>query len=627
MKKHLYLLFVVYLVSLPFFSQNEYPQRENTHRIMSYNIRNAIGMDRVKDNKRIAAVINAVAPEVVAVQEADSMTTRSNNTYVLGDLADLTGMHATFAEAISFQGGKYGIGILSKKKPLSVEKIPLPGSEELRTLLAVEFDNYILCCTHLSLTAKDAEASVDIINIIAEKFQRGSNNKKPVLLAGDFNVEPGSPTIKKLTENKKWKILSNPKHFTFPSDMPDRTIDYIMGYTANGTNYSVHNAKVVEEGMASDHRPLYVDIRFATEADRVMRTRPYLQKPAPDGMTVMWLTNVPCLSWVEYGTDSTNMQTARSLIEGEMIANNTINKIRLENLTPGTTYYYRVVSREITLYRAYQKEFGETVRSQVHSFRTMDDSNTDFTMLIFNDIHKNYALFDKLMDRVKNIDYELVIFNGDCIDDAETEEMIVETVDYYGSKYGSESIPSVYLRGNHETRGEYSVLLWNYLDRMGDSRTYEGFNIGDTRIVLMDVGEDKPDDHKEYFGMNDFTQYRKDQAAFLKEELSSTAFRNAKKRVLIHHIPIYGGKKGNFNPCLELWGPQLAKAPFDICLNGHTHRFRHIAKNEAGNNFPVVIGGSNRIPGGTVMILEKKDQKMTLRVLDVQGEEKLKLGL
>lgn len=263
MKKFLPLLFVAYIISLPFFAQGEHPQRENTHRIMSYNIRNAIGMDRVKDNKRIAAVINSVVPEVVAVQEVDSMTTRSNNTYILGELAGLTGMHATFSGAIPFQGGKYGIGILSKDKPISVIKYPLPGSEEPRTLLAVEFDKYILCCTHLSLTQKDAESSVDIINEMAERFYQ--NSKKPVILAGDFNVEPDSTTISKLTENQRWKILSNPTQFTFPSDTPDRTIDYIMGYKGHGTNYSVHNSEVVEEEMASDHRPLLLDVSFETE--------------------------------------------------------------------------------------------------------------------------------------------------------------------------------------------------------------------------------------------------------------------------------------------------------------------------------------------------------------------------
>jgi hypothetical protein len=53
-------------------------------------------------------------------------------------------------------------------------------------------------------------------------------------------------------------------------------------------------------------------------------------------------------------------------------------------------------------------------------------------------------------------------------------------------------------------------------------------------------------------------------------------------------------------------------ASFNVSLNGHTHLYRIIEKGEAGNNFPVIIGGGNREPDGTVMVLEKKGDKITL---------------
>ena len=112
-------------------------------KLMSYNIRNAKGMDGIYSFQRIANVINNEAPDVVAVQEIDSMTTRSNQTYVLGEIAERTQMHANYAPAISFQGGKYGIGILSKEKPLNIKTYPLPGREEERMLMVAEFEDYI----------------------------------------------------------------------------------------------------------------------------------------------------------------------------------------------------------------------------------------------------------------------------------------------------------------------------------------------------------------------------------------------------------------------------------------------------------------------------------------------------
>lgn len=46
------------------------------------------------------------------------MTRRSGQKYVLGEIAERTQMHACFAPAIEFEGGKYGIGLLTKQVPL-----------------------------------------------------------------------------------------------------------------------------------------------------------------------------------------------------------------------------------------------------------------------------------------------------------------------------------------------------------------------------------------------------------------------------------------------------------------------------------------------------------------------------
>ena len=64
-------------------------------KIMSYNVRSAKGMDNVRDCRRVAKVIMEQQPDVVAVQELDSMTNRSGNKYILGEIAQYAGMHAS----------------------------------------------------------------------------------------------------------------------------------------------------------------------------------------------------------------------------------------------------------------------------------------------------------------------------------------------------------------------------------------------------------------------------------------------------------------------------------------------------------------------------------------------------
>lgn len=605
-------LLLIFCLALLHAGAQTYPQRENTLRFMSYNIHHGEGMDGKMDIERIGKLIIGVNPEVVGLQEIDSVVNRSGNIDIMKMLSEQTGMHATFGYSILHDGGKYGNGMLTREKPVAVRKIALPGAKEARTALIVELGKYVVVNTHLSLTDEERLESVKIITDAVKHYD------KPVILMGDLNARPESAPIEFL--QKDWQILSDIKKFTSPSVTPRSTIDYIMGYTANGETYAKYRNEVIEEKVASDHRPLFVDIRLKTPASEVMRTIPYLQNPGTDEMTVMWLTNVPARSWVEYGTNPDNLQRARAFIEGVMVANNKVNRVHLTGLQPGTRYYYRVVSQEITRYSSYYKEFGDTVRSDLKSFTTWSDDMKDFRVIVFNDIHSNMPMFNKLHSLVEDKPYDLVIFNGDCFDDVEKEDDIVNRLLTYTPHIKSDEVPSIFIRGNHETRGEYSLHLWDYLGRM-DGRSYSAFSLGDTRFVLLDCGEDKPDDHWVYYDMNDYTQHRMAQAEFLKEELKSNAFKKANKRILIHHIPIYGVRADGFSPCSELWTPVLEKAPFNISLNGHTHRFRVIEKGEAGNNFPVIIGGGNREPDGTVMVLEKKGNKLSLEVINAGGEK------
>lgn len=592
-------------------SEENETRENNTLRIMSYNIRNGRGMDDVADYQRTADVINKVRPNVVAVQEVDSVTGRSGHTDVLRVLANKTLMYPVYAPAINYDGGKYGIGMLSKEKPLNYRYLPLPGREEERALLIVEFENYIYCCTHLSLTGEDRLASLNIIRREAAKAN------KPLFIAGDLNAHPDSEVIKGL--QKDFVILSNIKQPTFPADNPKETIDYIASYAKDTTAFTCLSAWVVNEPAASDHRPIVTDIVFKQPADKIFRTEPYLQNPVGNGITVMWQTTVPTYSWVEYGTDKSNLKKARTIVDGQVICNGLQNKIRLENLEPGKTYYYRICSQEIMLYQAYNKVFGETAVSDFHTFTLPTKADTDFTAIIFNDLHKYSGTLQALYKQVKDVNYDFVIFNGDCIDDPRDHKEATHFLSELNETVGAANLPVFYLRGNHEIRNAYSIGLRSLFDYVGD-KTYGAFNWGDTRIVMLDCGEDKPDDHWVYYGLNDFSALREAQVSYLKEELASKPFKQASKRVLIHHIPIYGKDVDRYNPCLELWGGLLAKAPFNVCINAHTHRHAYYPKGTANNNFPVVVGGGYRVDGATVMVLQKKGKEMTLRVLNAKGE-------
>lgn len=601
MKKNL-LLIIATLFIFPL-------QAQNTLKLMTYNIKNANGMDDVCDFQRVANVINNASPDVVAIQEVDSMTNRSGQKYVLGEIAERTQMHAYFAPAIDYDGGKYGIGLLTRQVPVRLQTIPLPGREEARALILAEFEDYIYCCTHMSLTEEDRMESLKIVKSFTIPY------KKPLFLAGDMNAEPESDFIKEL--QKDFQILSNPKQHTYPAPEPKETIDYIATLKSNVNGFALISAQVLHEPMASDHRPILVELRTAEKENKIFRTKPYLQNPVGNGITVMWETTVPAYCWVEYGTDTTQLKRARTIVDGQVVCNNYLHKIRIDGLQPGQKYYYRVCSQEILLYQAYKKVFGNTAQSSFSEFTLPEIDADSFTAIVFNDLHQHTKTFRALCKQIQNIDYDFVVFNGDCVDDPVDHNQATTFISELTEGVRGDRIPTFFMRGNHEIRNAYSIGLRDHYDYVGN-KTYGSFNWGDTRIVMLDCGEDKLDSHWVYYGLNDFTQLRNEQVDFLKKELSAKEFKKAKKRVLIHHIPLYGND--GVNLCADLWTKVLEKAPFNISLNAHTHKYAYHPKGELGNNYPVVIGGGYKMDGATVMILEKKKDELRIKVLNVKGD-------
>lgn len=222
---------------------------QDTLKVMTYNVRHCAGMDLVLDYDRTAAVIARQQPDVVALQELDSMTGRSEHLYQLGELASRTQYHPVFGPAIDFDGGKYGVGILTRETPLSTKRIPLPG-EEPRILLVVEFQDYVMACTHLDLEEEQRLASIPLIIEEAQRWQ------KPFLLAGDWNDTPDSELLQEMT--KHFTILSGDEA-SYPADEPTECIDYIASFKSR--TVEVLGFSIINEPAASDHRPVVVGVR------------------------------------------------------------------------------------------------------------------------------------------------------------------------------------------------------------------------------------------------------------------------------------------------------------------------------------------------------------------------------
>mgnify|MGYP002541816180 FL=1 len=92
----------------------------------------------------------------------------------------------------------------------------------------------------------------------------------------------------------------------------------------------------------------------AHDGDSIKITHgPYLCDMSTDGVTVVWTTNKPALSWVEvapagedhfYGKERPRYYDTES---GRKRANDTIHRVRIKHLEPGREYRYRIFSREV----------------------------------------------------------------------------------------------------------------------------------------------------------------------------------------------------------------------------------------------------------------------------------------
>ncbi len=226
---------------------------EKNVKLMSYNVNNCFGMDSVTNCQRVADIILAESPDVVALQELDSMTTRFP-AYVLGELAAATSMNAVYGPSADIEGGKTGVGILSKEEPVAVRTVQLPGSGDGNVVLIAEFKKFCFGCVTMSRSHADQIASVAIVKEEAAKAG------KPFFFGGSLNARFGSQTISSLA--KDFTALTNISARTYPADQPIALVDYLFMYNRNLKHFEIDNVAVLNEPVASDHRPAVANVSF-----------------------------------------------------------------------------------------------------------------------------------------------------------------------------------------------------------------------------------------------------------------------------------------------------------------------------------------------------------------------------
>jgi endonuclease/exonuclease/phosphatase family metal-dependent hydrolase len=233
----------------------------NSHvvRVLTYNIHHGEGTDREFDLVRIAAIITSADPDLVALQEVDQGTTRSARVDQLTELGRLTGMHAAFGKAMDFQGGSYGVGVLSRLPILRTDNQPLPGppGREPRTALTVDIQLGASGRPVIRFTSTHLDSGRDADNraVQADHLNRilATPENYAAILAGDMNARPDADVMQILGTH--WTNASAPEpSLSGQPTSPVGRVDYILVRPAG--HWRVVESRTLDAPIASDHRPV-----------------------------------------------------------------------------------------------------------------------------------------------------------------------------------------------------------------------------------------------------------------------------------------------------------------------------------------------------------------------------------
>lgn len=244
-------------------------------RVLVYNIhagKDAAGVDNLE---RVAAIVRDARADIVLLQEVDRGTTRSGKVDQLAELERRTAMHGAFGKTLDYQGGDYGIAVLSRwpirddtliRLPVEPPQARAGGSYEPRGALVAVLESpgvpIRVINTHLDASRDDHYRRQEAVRVLAEAraLAADSSGGAPlVLVGGDFNAEPGTPTHGTMTDaglRDAWASCGSGDGLTFSAAQPVKRIDYLFVSGRAGCG----EARVLATD-ASDHRPLLVTLR------------------------------------------------------------------------------------------------------------------------------------------------------------------------------------------------------------------------------------------------------------------------------------------------------------------------------------------------------------------------------
>ena len=237
---------------------------------------------------------------------------------------------------------------------------------------------------------------------------------------------------------------------------------------------------------------------------------------------------------------------------------------------------------------------------------------------VFNDIHERPEMIERIAGHLEGR-FDFTALNGDMVDDVRdletVERCIVEPMRKLSARFGA---PCHFVRGNHEWRGTEKDRLGELM-AFHDAVFYRAFTLNGVRFVLLDTFEEAKGRYEP------FVERQAVENEWLKAEVASTAWRDAKQRIAIMHIspPFepYPGKPTRWTctaPGLREMDDILDKSGVSLVCGAHLHT-RRITDSRDFRRYPIAVGGGPEWKSDVATCVSVYGDGIGVRQIDKHG--------
>ena len=401
------------------------------------------------------------------------------------------------------------------------------------------------------------------------------------------------------------------------------------------------------------------EIEKREQSDKLIDSAPMLQNYADNSMGIAFSVSYMANGFVTF-SESPDMSNGKTVKCGGYRVtdmNDKVMLVRLTGLKPATTYYYKIGADRISYKGGYNMQIlGTEIDPRIYHFTTAGEEAKPHFCVI-NDTHVNWKSFNKIVDKLVELNPSCVIWNGDACNVEETieaQKRIFLKPEISHKDYAAE-IPYLFCCGNHDSRGlanRHMERVWMFrqpeerLSRDWDLGRNFAVRMGDIALIGLDTAEDKLDTNPLFAGLFTSAAYREAQMPWLRDALQQPEIASAPYLVAFCHIPLFdpdpkanpgdlhpADKDPNYSPdfaswqrtCAQLWGPLLEEAGCQVIIVAHQHAYRYDAPTEERKWAQIVGGGPDMQKNGrsypTVIEGTISDNQLKITVHNIRDEK------